>query len=52
MSKLITGTPQNQLVDAYLTEIAKAYGVPWTALGDGELPGAPGALEDGVRNIS
>lgn len=31
MSKLITAAPPLELVDAYLTEIAKAYGVPWSA---------------------
>ncbi|PPR06144.1 hypothetical protein CVT26_005366 [Gymnopilus dilepis] len=30
MSKLTVGTPAPALVDAYLREIAKAYGVPWT----------------------
>ena len=44
------GTPQIQLVDAYLTEIAKAYGIPWSAM-EGEIPGAvAGAPEDEVRN--
>jgi len=32
MSKLTTATPSSALVDAYISEIAKAYGVP--------LPGA------------
>ncbi|TFK77504.1 DUF292-domain-containing protein [Pluteus cervinus] len=30
--KLSTETPSPELVDAYITEIAKAYGVPWTPL--------------------
>lgn len=29
MSKLSTATPAPELVDAYLKEIALAYGVPW-----------------------
>lgn len=29
MRKLDLGTPSEELVDAYLSEIAKAYGVPW-----------------------
>ncbi|KAH8099721.1 DUF292-domain-containing protein [Cristinia sonorae] len=29
-SKLVVETPPNELVDAYLREIAKGYGVPWT----------------------
>ena len=28
MSKLTTATPSTELVDAYISEIAKAYGVP------------------------
>ncbi|KAF9075048.1 regulator of Vps4 activity in the MVB pathway-domain-containing protein [Rhodocollybia butyracea] len=28
--KLVVATPSGELVDAYLAEIAKAYGVPWT----------------------
>ena len=35
--KLVVVTPSTQLVDAYLEEIAKGYGVPWTA---------PRAVED------
>jgi hypothetical protein len=31
MSKLVTAAPSLELVDAYLTEIAKAYGVSWSA---------------------
>jgi len=27
--KLMSGQPSNELIDAYLCEIAKAYGVPW-----------------------
>jgi len=30
--KLTIATPSNELVDAYLTEIAKAYGVNWSAV--------------------
>jgi hypothetical protein len=30
MSKLVTAAPSSELVDAYLTEITKAYGVPWS----------------------
>ena len=29
-SKLVTHTPSAELVDAYLGEIAKGYGVDWT----------------------
>lgn len=36
MSKLSTATPAPALVDAYLREIALAYGVPW--LSADELP--------------
>jgi len=25
----MSGQPSNELIDAYLCEIAKAYGVPW-----------------------
>ena len=31
MNKLVTAAPSSELVNAYLTEIAKAYGVPWSA---------------------
>ncbi|KAF9531823.1 regulator of Vps4 activity in the MVB pathway-domain-containing protein [Crepidotus variabilis] len=40
MTKLTTTTPSAELVDAYLTEIAKAYGVPWSASGPIEIPEA------------
>jgi hypothetical protein len=30
--KLVNATPSTELVDAYLTEIAKAYGVEWSPL--------------------
>ena len=33
MSKLVTATTPSELVDAYLTEIAKAYGVSWLPAG-------------------
>ena len=29
MNKISNGTPAPALVDAYIKEIAKAYGVPW-----------------------
>ncbi|KAK7063871.1 regulator of Vps4 activity in the MVB pathway-domain-containing protein [Favolaschia claudopus] len=32
MRKLTNATPSTELVDAYLNEIAKAYGVEWTSL--------------------
>ena len=32
MSKLSTATPAPALVDAYLREIALAYGVPWLSV--------------------
>ena len=32
--KLSVETPSSQLVDAYLTEIAKAYGVKWALIAD------------------
>jgi len=50
MSKLIMGTPQIQLVDAYLTEIAKAYGIPWSVTG--ETAAVAEDPEDEVRNSS
>lgn len=31
MKKLLVETPSAQLVDGYLTEISKAYGVKWTS---------------------
>lgn len=31
MNKLVTTTPSSVLVNAYLTEIAKAYGASWSA---------------------
>lgn len=34
MSKLSTATPAPELVDAYLREIALAYGVPWLSAGE------------------
>lgn len=34
MSKLSTATPAPVLVDAYLREIALAYGVPWLSSAD------------------
>ncbi|KAF9055906.1 regulator of Vps4 activity in the MVB pathway-domain-containing protein [Panaeolus papilionaceus] len=33
-SKMTVGTPSPTLVDAYLKEIAKAYGVPWSTPGE------------------
>ncbi|PPQ64250.1 hypothetical protein CVT24_008653 [Panaeolus cyanescens] len=33
-SKMTVGTPSPELVDAYLKEIAKAYGVPWSPPGE------------------
>ncbi|KAJ4485614.1 DUF292-domain-containing protein [Lentinula aciculospora] len=40
--KLDTATPSTELVDAYLAEITKAYGVPWSSAADkngGDEPG-------------
>jgi vacuolar protein sorting-associated protein IST1 len=37
MSKLSTATPAPALVDAYLREIAIAYGVPWLSESADEL---------------
>ena len=42
VKKLVIATPSSELVDAYLTEIARAYGVPWRAPGqeiDGDAEG-------------
>jgi vacuolar protein sorting-associated protein IST1 len=42
MNKISNGTPAPALVDAYIKEIAKAYGVPWAGadeLGVPELNG-------------
>lgn len=49
--KLVVVTPSTQLVDAYLEEIAKGYGVPWTApraVGDDAVDDAP----DGGAKVS
>lgn len=34
MNKITNGTPAPALVDAYIREIAKAYGVPWAGSDD------------------
>ena len=46
-SKLITHTPPAELVDAYLGEIAKGYGVDWTPQNE-ENNGGDGG-EGGVK---
>ena len=48
MSKLSTATPAPALVDAYLREIALAYGVPW--LSADELASMDTAQEVKVRS--
>lgn len=51
VKKLVIATPSSELVDAYLAEIARAYGVPWRAPGqdtDGDAEGGtkvPGESE-------
>jgi hypothetical protein len=45
MSKLVTATPSSELVDAYLTEIAKAYSVSWSPRSETESQ----ASQDKVR---
>ncbi|KAF9011051.1 regulator of Vps4 activity in the MVB pathway-domain-containing protein [Cyathus striatus] len=40
--KLVVATPSKELVDAYLNEIAKSYGVPWSA-----TPVSTDVAEDG-----
>lgn len=37
MRKLDLGTPSEQLVNGYLSEIAKAYGVKWSPPGSTEV---------------
>lgn len=44
MSKLVTAAPSSELVDAYLAEIAKAYGVSWSA-------GSETEIQEKVRKI-
>ena len=44
--KLVTNTPAPELVDAYLLEIAKGYGIHWTL---DKLPGADEATKDAVE---
>lgn len=46
--KLIVATPSAQLVDGYLAEITKAYGVPWTP----PSYGGDGDGEGGVKEIA
>ncbi|KIM47609.1 hypothetical protein M413DRAFT_439278 [Hebeloma cylindrosporum] len=48
MNKISNGTPAPALVDAYIKEIAKAYGVPWA--GSGEL-GDPESNGEGSKEI-
>ena len=38
-SKLAVETPSKELVDAYLKEIAKGYGVPWSEPGSANSDG-------------
>ncbi|KAJ7750234.1 DUF292-domain-containing protein [Mycena metata] len=57
MRKLGNGTPSAELVDGYLTEIAKAYGVEWSPPlpaysaieGEGESEGDDGGPDGGSR---
>jgi len=46
--KLVVFTPAPELVDAYLAEIAKGYGVKWTppTRGDGDDDGGDGGVEE------
>jgi len=38
MNKITNGTPAPALVDAYIREIAKAYGVPWAGTDELDVP--------------
>jgi len=49
MSKLTNATPPPALVDAYLREIAKAYGVPWSSPDE---PTAEDSEEEESKEIS
>jgi vacuolar protein sorting-associated protein IST1 len=53
MSKLSTATPAPELVDAYLREIALAYGVPWGSpdeLGSTDTNSSAQKIEGKVRS--
>lgn len=47
MKKLVIETPPPSLVDAYLGEIAKGYGIEWTALKGQGSDGGEG--DDGLK---
>ena len=42
MNKISNGTPAPALVDAYIKEIAKAYGVPWAGADEPGVPDSKG----------
>jgi len=46
--KLVTNTPAPELVDAYLVEIAKGYGIHWAL---DKLSGSDKAIEDTVESL-
>lgn len=48
-SKLALFTPSPELVDAYLSEIARGYGVPYTPLGDSAV--ADGSEDEGASDV-
>jgi hypothetical protein len=48
MSKLSTATPAQALVDAYLREIALAYGVPWLSA---DAPADTGAYNNTAQEV-
>ena len=53
MKKLVLSTPSPELVDAYLFEIAKGYGVSWTPptllAKEGGSDGEPKEAEKGAK---
>jgi len=49
-NKLVVETPSNELVDAYLREIAKGYGVPWNDP-ESKDSGADDAGDGGVKEF-
>lgn len=52
MKKLILATPQPSLVDGYLCEIAKGYGIEWDPPDYTSDHGSDGDQDDGGLNVS
>ncbi|KAJ3535719.1 hypothetical protein NMY22_g6359 [Coprinellus aureogranulatus] len=52
MRKLDLGTPGQELVDGYLSEIAKAYGVKWAPPGATEVDGKDAGAKEEVPGSS